>query len=125
MAKTIDSAHVRLAVEEVLPWVLGDKGQPPRQALAQAVRLSARLLAQDKPGQTVEVRIPPYVAVQCMEGPRHTRGTPPNVVETDARTWLKLVVGELSVEDAMSEMLIDASGSRALSIAEGLPLIRF
>lgn len=125
MVKRIDPAQVRASVEELLPWIQAGEPTPSRAALAQAVRLSARLLAQDQPGQTVEVRVPPFVAVQCMEGPKHTRGTPPNVVETDARTWLRLVIGDLTVDQAQASTLIDASGSRATDIASALPLIRF
>ena len=58
-----------------------------RTTLALAVRYSLQLLAEQSPGGAVEVRVPPFGAVQCIEGPKHTRGTPPNVVETDAATW--------------------------------------
>ncbi|MGW2196097.1 sterol carrier family protein, partial [Streptosporangium sp. NPDC001682] len=70
---------------------------------------------------TVEVRVPPYAAVQCVEGPRHTRGTPPNVVETDARTWLDLATGRLTWSAAMAAGKVAASGARA-DLSEHLPL---
>ena len=60
------------------------------------MKTTARWLAQQVPGRSVELRVPPHVAVQCIEGPRHTRGTPPNVVETDAATWLRLATGLLT-----------------------------
>lgn len=91
--------------------------------MAAAVRLSLRTLAQDAPGRSVEVRVPPFAAVQCVEGPRHTRGTPPNVVETDPRTWLELATGILTWPDAVAAGRIAASGSRA-DLAAHLPLLR-
>ena len=66
-----------------------------RTTLALAVRYSLQLLAEQSPGGAVEVRVPPFGAVQCIEGPKHTRGTPPNVVETDAATWLAHAPGSL------------------------------
>src|SRR6218665_592288 len=62
-------------------------------ALALAVRYTLQTFADRSPGAPVEVRVPPYGAAQCVAGPRHTRGTPPNIVETDATTWLCLVTG--------------------------------
>src|SRR6202051_3037018 len=99
--RNADPAKTRDAVRTVEGW-LGDDTQPSpsRAELAVAVRLTARALAAEAPGASVEVRIPPFVAVQCISGPRHTRGTPPNVVETDPRTWLLLATGLLEVADA-------------------------
>ena len=71
----------------------------------------------------MELRVPPFVAVQCIEGPRHTRGTPPNVVETDPETWLRLATGLADWEEAVNTGRVDASGSRAGEIAQWLPLI--
>src|ERR1700729_1139324 len=70
--------------------------EPPREALRAAVTYLLGLLAADAPGRAVEVRVPPYAAVQCIPGPRHTRGTPPNVVEMDPVTWVLLALGRLS-----------------------------
>ena len=95
---------------------------PERDALATAVRLTARTLAALAPGASVEVRIPPFAAVQCVSGPRHTRGTPPNVVETDPRTWLLLATGLLSLAEAKSTGTLSLSGSRAGEIDHWLPL---
>ena len=93
-----------------------------RTTLALAVRYTLQLLAEQAPGNTVEVRVPPYAAVQCVEGPRHTRGTPPNVVETDAATWLALAVGDLSWADARAAGRVHASGQRA-DLARLLPVL--
>ena len=67
--------------------------------------------------------MPPFVAVQCIEGPRHTRGNPPNVVETDARTWLLLATGLTTLADAAATGAVQMSGSRAAEIASSLPLV--
>ena len=96
-----------------------------RHTLATAVRYLLQQLADDAPGGSVEVRVPPFGAVQCVPGPRHTRGTPPNVVEMDAATWLAMVTGDLSWVDALAAGRIHASGSRAdLSALLPLPLPR-
>ncbi len=77
----------------------------PSDILPLATRLLAQRLAMAWPGRTVEVRIPPYAAVQVGhgQGPRHTRGTPPSVVETDALTFLRLATGDLTWADALAE----------------------
>ncbi|WDG17945.1 sterol carrier family protein [Microbacterium sp. Clip185] len=95
--------------------------QPARPDLATAVRYLLQLLAEKAPGHTVEVRVPPFGAVQIIEGPRHTRGTPPNVVETDARTWIALATGAQSWSDAAAAGLIRASGTRS-DVSDLLPL---
>ena len=94
-----------------------------RSTLALAVRYSLQLLAEQAPGGTVEVRVPPFGAVQCIEGPKHTRGTPPNVVETDVTTWLALATGTLSWADARAAGRVHASGQRA-DLGDVLPIIR-
>ena len=76
-------------------WLAGGT-PPPRSVIKEAVKESLAALAELAPGHSVEVRVPPYAAIQCIEGPRHTRGTPPNTVETDARTWLALATGRLN-----------------------------
>ncbi|MEV7995325.1 sterol carrier family protein [Streptomyces sp. NPDC086077] len=93
-----------------------------RQALAAATRLLADALAAKAPGGSTEVRIPPYAVVQCVEGPRHTRGTPPNVVETDPLTWIRLATGRLAWPDAVAEAKVSASGERA-DLGKLLPLM--
>ena len=89
-----------------------------RLALAAATRLLAEILAAQAPGRSVELRVPPFVAVQAIAGPRHTRGTPPNVVETDPLTWIRLATGRLTWADAV----VRASGSRA-DLSGYLPLL--
>ncbi|MGK2880066.1 MAG: sterol carrier family protein [Mycobacterium sp.] len=119
---TADPAATRAAVLAVEPWLRDEfKTAPGRAELALAVKLTARTLASNAPGASVEVRVPPFVAVQCIAGPRHTRGTPPNVVETDARTWLRLATGLATVDDAGAALSL--SGSRAREIAGWLPLV--
>ncbi|WP_370882629.1 sterol carrier family protein [Kineosporia succinea] len=90
-----------------------DPAGAARPTLADAVRFTLEELAERAPGPTTEVRVPPFGAVQCMDGPRHTRGTPPNVVETDAQTWLELVTGRLTWADAAYNGRVRASGQRA------------
>ena len=85
------------------------------------VKASLALLAEIYPGKAIEVRIPPYAAVQCGDGPKHTRGTPANVIEMSADTWLQLVTGARTWADALSEGLMSASGSRA-DLSHLLPL---
>jgi len=84
-----------------------------RETTATAVRYTLEELAATAPGRTVEVRVPPYGAAQCIEGPVHRRGTPPNVIETDAATWLQLAVGDLSWDAAVDAARVRASGQRA------------
>ncbi|MFF9108120.1 sterol carrier family protein [Streptomyces sp. NPDC014776] len=93
-----------------------------RQALAACTRLLADTLAAKAPGGATEVRIPPYAVVQCVEGPRHTRGTPPNVVETDPLTWIRLATGRLEWKDAVADAKVSASGERA-DLSGLLPLL--
>jgi hypothetical protein len=121
---TVDPAQTRDAVRAVEDWLRDDSHPAPSRAeLAAAVRLTARTLAAEAPGASVEVRIPPFVAVQCVSGPRHTRGTPPNVVEADPRTWLRLATGLLPMADATATGALRLSGSRAGEIAGWLPVV--
>lgn len=94
-----------------------------RDTTATAVRYLLQLLVERAPGNTVEVRVPPFGAVQCIEGPRHTRGTPPNVVEMDAPTWVAIATGAVGWGDALAAGRIHASGTRA-DIGDVLPLLR-
>lgn len=92
-----------------------------RDTEATAVRYLLQVLAEAAPGNSVEVRIPPFGAVQCIEGPGHTRGTPPNVVETDALSWLAIATGEAEWSEALVAGRISASGARA-DLSAYLPL---
>ena len=120
-AAPIPAEELRAAVAPVRAWLAGDAEQPPRAVLGAAVKTTARWLAQQVPGRSVELRVPPHVAVQLVPGPRHTRGTPPNVVETDAGTWLRLATGELGWDDAVAQGRVSASGNRA-DLSQHLPL---
>lgn len=93
-----------------------------RQALAVVSRVLADVLAVRAPGHSVEVRVPPFAVVQCVTGPKHTRGTPPNVVETDPKIWLRLGTGRLTWEDAVEAGAVRASGERA-DLSGWLPLL--
>ena len=123
MPAPIPAEELRAVLEPVRPWLAGEAEQPSRAVVGAAVKTSARWLAQQVPGRSVELRIPPHVAVQCIEGPRHTRGTPPNVVETDAATWLRLAAGQLTWVDAVAAGTVTASGNRA-DLSPYLPLRR-
>ncbi|WP_030906070.1 maleylpyruvate isomerase family mycothiol-dependent enzyme [Streptomyces sp. NRRL F-5126] len=93
-----------------------------RQALATATRLLADALAVRAPGASTEVRVPPYAVVQCVEGPRHTRGTPPNVVEAGPLVWLRLATGRTTWGEALAAAEVSASGERA-DLSGLLPLM--
>jgi uncharacterized protein (TIGR03083 family) len=93
-----------------------------RRALAAVVRVLADAFADKAPGNAVELRVPPFAAVQCVAGPRHTRGTPPNVVETDPLTWIRLACGRLPWADALAGARVSASGERA-DLAPYLPVL--
>jgi hypothetical protein len=95
---------------------------PGREALRGAVTYLLGLLTGRAPGKAVEVRVPPYAAVQCIEGPRHTRGTPPNVVETDPVTWIALATGRAGWEQAVATGKVRASGPRS-DLSAWLPLL--
>ena len=122
--KKVDPVATRDAVRAIEAWLIdATLPTPGRQALAAACRTTARTLAEELPGHTVELRVPPFVAVQCIEGPRHTRGTPPNVVECDPRTWLRLATGLTDFDTEVANGTVDASGSRAGEVSRGLPVI--
>ncbi|HSS68836.1 MAG TPA: sterol carrier family protein [Nocardioidaceae bacterium] len=97
----------------------GDRSSDDERA---AVKHFLALLATRHPGKSVEVRVPPYAAIQCVEGARHTRGTPPAVVETDPRTWIDLARGTVSFVDARDAGRIRASGERS-DLSSLLPLL--
>jgi hypothetical protein len=120
-AQPIPAEDLVAAVEPVRSWLAGDAEQPPRAVLGAAVKTTTRWLAQQVPGRSVELRVPPHVAVQLVPGPRHTRGTPPNVIETDAGTWLRLATGATTWDDAVADGRVSASGNRA-DLSGYLPL---
>ncbi|MET7903154.1 sterol carrier family protein [Streptomyces sp. NPDC005355] len=93
-----------------------------RHALATASRVLADALAAKAPGGSVEVRVPPFAVVQCVEGPRHTRGTPPNVIETAPLPWIRLATGRLPWPEAVESAQVTASGERA-DLSPHLPVL--
>jgi hypothetical protein len=118
-----DPAKTRQVLMTVADWLRDEtRPAPDRATLATAVRLTARTLAALAPGASVEVRVPPFVAVQCVAGPKHTRGTPPNVVEAEPRTWLLLATGIMTLADAKAAGSLTLSGARAGEIDHWLPL---
>ena len=117
----VSSPHTYSAAVEAT-WTALDEGRTPeRPVFREAVRTLLAVLAERAPGRSVEVRVPPYGAVQCVAGPRHTRGTPPNVVEMDPATWLALATGRLGWAQAVTEGRVRVSGIRA-DLSEHLPL---
>lgn len=120
MARKIDVAEGRAALQAVREADAAG-AKPPRPALAMAVRYLLQLLDEKAPGNSVEVRVPPFGAVQVIQGPRHTRGTPQNVVEMDAPTWIALATGEEQWADAAAAGRVHASGVRA-DLSGVLPL---
>ncbi|MGQ7311297.1 sterol carrier family protein [Microbacterium arabinogalactanolyticum] len=98
-----------------------EAGDTARPVTATAVRYLLQLLDEKAPGNSVEVRVPPFGAVQVVQGPRHTRGTPPNVVEMDAETWVALATGAQTWADAVAAGRVSASGVRA-DLSDLLPL---
>ena len=111
----------------LLAWARAHEEDPaaaaalPRPTRATAVRFALEELATRVPGNSVEVRVPPFGVTQCVPGPRHTRGTPPNVVETDAATWLALATGSETWAHAVAEGTVAASGTRT-DLSAWLPL---
>jgi hypothetical protein len=115
--KVVDDPGAVAAATEAL-----DAGLPIAPlVLRNAVRHLLGVLARLAPGRSVEVRVPPYGAVQCGDGPRHTRGTPPNVIETDPTTWVALATGRMTWSDALADGKVSASGARA-DLTQWLPL---
>jgi hypothetical protein len=112
--KPADPAEVAAALARVAE-------QPASPDLRLLTKHFLALLEQRAPGHSVEVRVPPYAAVQVVPGVRHTRGTPPAVVETDAETWIALATGELAWADALAGARVTASGERT-DLAAYLPL---
>lgn len=107
--------------EILAAWDAGDV--PERTAVKSAVKRTLATLVEIAPGRSVEVRVPPYAAVQAIGGTTHRRGTPPAVVECDARTWLGLATGAVTWHDAVRDGRVRASGERSdLSSLLPLPL---
>nr|WP_221209062.1 sterol carrier family protein [Nocardioides albus] len=97
-------------------------GEPAKADLRLLAKHFLAVLEQRAPGRSVEVRVPPYAAVQCIEGVRHTRGTPPAVIETDALTWIALATGAMTWPEAVEQARVRASGERT-DLSAYLPLV--
>jgi hypothetical protein len=97
------------------------RAEPTRDDLRLLSKHFLAVLAQAAPGRSVEVRVPPYAAAQVLPGVRHTRGTPPAVVELDAETWISLATGKTTWAEAVAEGRVVASGERA-DLSPYLPL---
>ncbi|AZT99758.1 sterol carrier family protein [Brevibacterium linens] len=119
--RRIDPDQGRSAVEMWLTQARLDAAPADRSTTATAVRFTLEELASRAEGNSVEVRVPPFGVTQCIAGPRHTRGTPPNVVETSAEVWLSLATGRTDFATALAAGDIDASGTRA-DLGDFLPL---
>jgi hypothetical protein len=121
MPRRIDPAIGRAALERaVVLWEAADASDP--DATATAVRFLLQELGERAPGRSVEVRVPPFGAVQCIEGTSHRRGTPPAVVEMEAPTWIALCAGIVTWADAVAQGRVQASGERA-DLSHLLPLM--
>lgn len=118
-----DAGELQPACVQAVLAALDANLRPHGDAARIAVRYLLDRLAAAVPGRAVEVRVPPYGAVQCMAGPSHTRGTPPNVVETDPATWLRLATGRLAWQEALRRGQVRASGPRA-DLSPHLPISR-
>ena len=101
---------------------LDEDREPQSDDLKAATRHLARLLAERHPGRSVELRVPPYAAVQCLEGVRHTRGTPPATVEVEPLAFVQLCTGRLVWADAVRDGRVRASGERS-DLSALLPLV--
>lgn len=113
--KPADPADVAAALDRVA----SDAAE--RGDLKLLVKHFLAVLEERAPGRSVEVRVPPHAAVQVIEGVRHTRGTPPAVIETDAATWIALATGALAWSDALESGGVRASGERT-DLSSYLPL---
>lgn len=113
MARRKVSQETGLAAVNAVLTAQNTDSKPARSVTATAVRYLLEEISALYPGNTLEVRVPPFGAVQCVEGPKHTRGTPANVIEMNAHTWIHLATGALSWNDAVTGHLVSASGTRA------------
>jgi hypothetical protein len=118
----VSPAHPNSPAAVAVVRALDAGTEPDRDVVRDAVRELLAILAARAPGRSVEVRVPPYGVIQCVAGPRHTRGTPPNVVETDPLTWILLATGRLEWAEARRTGRLNASGIRT-DISELLPLV--
>jgi len=121
--RSITGGEAQAALTAVRELALDSSGQMTAAAeqLKGLVKVTLLFFGQQHPGRSVEIRVPPFSAIQAFEGIRHTRGTPPNVIEMDAATWLALAVGTLPWSQAMADGRVRASGTKA-DLSEFLPM---
>ena len=119
----VSSPHNKSPAAATVLAALDAGASPDRGTLRDAVRALLAELAGRAPGRSVEVRVPPYGAIQCVAGPRHTRGTPPNVVEMDPITWILLACDRLSWAESLAQGRVRVSGIRA-DLSAYLPIER-
>ncbi|WFF02318.1 sterol carrier family protein [Micromonospora sp. WMMD964] len=117
----MSSPHSKSAAVAAALSALDEGSTPERTVFREAVRSLLAVLAERAPGRSVEVRVPPYGAIQCVPGPRHTRGNPPNVVEMAPETWLMVATGRIGWAEAVAEGRVQMSGVRA-DLSAYLPL---
>ncbi|MEV4821799.1 sterol carrier family protein [Micromonospora sp. NPDC049274] len=117
----MSSPHSKSAAVAAALSALDEGRTPERPVLREAVRSLLTVLAERAPGRSVEVRVPPYGAIQCVPGPRHTRGNPPNVVEMSPQTWLEVATGRIGWMEAVTDGRVQVSGVRA-DLSAFLPL---
>ncbi|MCG5466956.1 sterol carrier family protein [Micromonospora sp. NPDC053740] len=117
----MSSPHSKSAAVAAALSALDEGRTPERPVFREAVRSLLAVLAERAPGRSVEVRVPPYGAIQCVPGPRHTRGNPPNVVEMAPNTWLELATGRVAWAEAVTDGRVQMSGNRA-DLSAYLPL---
>ncbi|RZT81987.1 hypothetical protein EV382_5284 [Micromonospora violae] len=117
----MSSPHSKSAAVTAVLSALDEGRAPERSVFREAVRSMLAVLAERAPGRSVEVRVPPYGAIQCVPGPRHTRGNPPNVVEMAPNTWLELATGRIGWAEAVTDGRVQMSGNRA-DLSAYLPL---
>lgn len=113
--RAVTAEEVATALVEIRAQVPVDGPEPvlDRARTKELVRATLMYFGQQHPGRSVEIRVPPFSAIQAFEGIRHTRGTPPNVIEMDGPTWLGLVAGRLAWVDAVDAGRVRASGTKA------------
>jgi hypothetical protein len=102
---TVTQVHEAIAASSTNPI--------DNELLANLIRISLDYLAQEFPGNAVELRVPPFRVVQLLTGINHRRGTPPSVIEMSPQTWLKIVSKELAWQSGVTSGLIHASGEQS------------
>ncbi|WP_090481345.1 sterol carrier family protein [Nakamurella panacisegetis] len=120
-AVTEQDAEAALRAIDALPADQDGRPEADRATMKELVRATLLYFGQQHPGKSVEIRVPPYSAVQAFDGIRHTRGTPPNVIEMDGSTWLALAVGAVTWVDVVAAGRVRASGTRA-DLGDFLPM---